>query len=92
MAMKTKFMHDVGNHWLIDTNSLFDEIVRLPEGRFLKSDIQFVKHLLSQIAERSIEISDPTLTRLILLLGLYSFSDPKDQGYNPKFVRQFLNP
>lgn len=79
-------------YWRVNTTRLLREVMNNPTTSILHIPINIFQNLLKQVAERAIEINDYKLNRLMMMLQLYSISDPDDKKeYNPDLANMFIN-
>jgi len=71
--------------WCVNTVSLLREIgENNPTMGIMKQPINIFGRILSEVAERAIELNDPKLNQLMCRLALYEQSDPYSPNYDKK--------
>ena len=76
--------------WSVHTHGLFKEILGNPECSTLKIPLNILLAILREVAQRSTELNDQKMNRLMIRLGLYSVSNPDDPEYNPTLVSKIM--
>jgi hypothetical protein len=76
--------------WKVAIQPLFEEVILNKENECFKIPFRIILDLLRQVGERATELNDPKLNALMLRLGLYSISNPKDHEYDPELVTNVL--
>jgi hypothetical protein len=76
--------------WKVDTHGLFTEILDNPQCSTLKIPLNILLAILRKVAQRSSELNDPQMNRLMIRLGLYSIANPSDPEYDWKLCSEIL--
>lgn len=80
-----------GIYFRCNTPALLKEIVEnalRPNQGILKRPLQIFVQYLEQIAERSLQLNDPVLNKLMCDLALYEEADQYSKAYNAAMVKQ----
>lgn len=76
--------------WRVHTPNLLKEVMNNPTCGILKTPIQIFGLLLHEVADRSSELNDPKLNKLMIQLALYSQADPESPDYDKDLVDSYL--
>lgn len=74
--------------WKCHTPRLFEEILLNPGTSALRQPLIIFRSILTEVAQRAIELNDDKLNLLMLRLTLYECADPLCDSYNPEIIRQ----
>ena len=77
--------------WRCHTPKLFEEILLNPGTAALLQPLIIFRGILSEVAERAIELNDPELNLLMMRLTLYECADPSSESYNPEMFEKLKN-
>lgn len=93
--MKTKIAEPIQDTkvpamWKVNTPSLLKEILVNPSCHILARPLQIFGGILSELAERAIELKDDKLNAIICRLALFEQSDPYDPAYDRKMVNELI--
>ncbi len=70
---------DTGMRWKVHLPNLLNEIISSNvQLAVLYRPFQILCSLLSQLAGRALELNDPELNKLMLMLGLYELNDEEE--------------
>lgn len=75
-------------HWRCHTPRLFEEILLNPGCSALQQPLIIFRLILTEVAQRCIEVNDDKLNLLMLRLTLYECADPMSENYNPDIIAQ----
>ena len=67
--------------WRVNTPGLLKEVLCNPQTHALAIPLRIFGGILSEVAERCIELDDPLLNQLMARLALYEQTDP----YSPEY-------
>ena len=74
--------------WRCHTTRLFEEIFCNTGTSALLQPLLIFRSILTEVAQRAIELNDDKLNLLMLRLTLYECADPLSENYNPAIIEQ----
>ena len=81
---------DITLRWKVNTPQLLKEILGNNGMAILFQPINIYKDLLTELAERAIELNDPKLNALMCRMALYEVSDPYSKDYDAELTNMVI--
>lgn len=78
-------------NWRCHTPRLFEEILVNEGCAILHQPLRILLGILSEVAERAIELDDAKLHALMIRLTLYSCADPLNEDYDGERVKEVMS-
>lgn len=70
--------------WRCHTPRLFEEMMINPGMEVFSAPLRIFRGILTEVAQRAIELDDDKLSLLMLRLTMYDCADPQHENYDPK--------